>query len=122
MIDRAAPHPVKGELWRLLGGVALCAVLVLAAYLVMVGQLDRMRRTQEQFHAPALSISAELSSALALMASPRGVSPMAVDHLDDEVAFVSSVTQDFGRARALLASLIALHRKEATPEFARVQL
>jgi PAS domain-containing protein len=121
MADRTAAHPVKRELWRLLGGVALCAILVLAAYLVMDGQLDRMRRTQEQFHAPALAMANELSSALASIAAPRGVSPAAVDHLEDEVAFVSSVTRDFGRAQALLASLIALHEREGTPEFEHVR-
>ena len=58
MATVAAPHPVKRELQRLLGGMALCAALVLGAYLLMEAQLDRMRRTQEQFHAPALSLSA----------------------------------------------------------------
>ena len=67
-------HPVKRELWRLLGGVALCAVLVLAAYVLMDLRLERMRDVQERFHAPALGQSAELSSVLASMTMPPGVS------------------------------------------------
>jgi signal transduction histidine kinase len=112
-------HPVKRELLRLLAGIALCAVAVLAAYLMMDGQLDRMRQKQARFHVPALSMCAELSNALASMKSPPGVSASSVQHLDDEVAFVSSVTRDFGRAQSLLSSLITLHQKEAEPEFAR---
>jgi signal transduction histidine kinase/ActR/RegA family two-component response regulator len=117
-VSRRAVHPVKRELWRLLGGVALCAALVLAAYVFMDAQLAALRRTQEQFHGKALTISAELSSALASMTSPRGVSGASMDRLDDEAAFVSSVTRDFGRAQALLAELIALHEAEQAPEFA----
>jgi hypothetical protein len=112
-------HPVKRELRRLLGGVALCALLVLAAYLLMDVRLAGMRRTQDQFHAKALRLSAELSSALASMTSPQGVSASSMDQLDNEVAFVAGVTREFGRAQALLGELIALHQTEAAPEFAR---
>ncbi|HEU5294233.1 MAG TPA: ATP-binding protein [Burkholderiaceae bacterium] len=112
-------HPVKRELWRLLGGVALCTLLVLAAYLLMSAQLDRLRRTQEEFHALALSMCAELSSTLASMTSPQGMTSGAFERFDDEAAFVAGVTRDFGRAQATLGALLALHRKESAPEFAR---
>jgi signal transduction histidine kinase/ActR/RegA family two-component response regulator len=112
-------HPVKRELWRLLGGVALCAFLLLVVYLVLSARIESMRRAQQEFHAKALSTSAELSTALALMTLPRGVPRATVDHLEDEAAFVSSVTRNFGRAQALLGELIALHKKEAAPAFAR---
>ena len=112
-------HPVKRELWRLLGGVALCAALVLAAYLLMDARLDRMRHVQERFHVPALRQSAELSSVLASMTVLPGMSAAAVEALRDEVAFVASVTRDFGRAQALLRSLVALHEREGDPAFER---
>ena len=112
-------HPVKRELWRLLGGVALCAVLVLGAFMLLNAQLDRLHRTQERFHGPALAMSAELNTALASMTAPPGVSAAAVNQLDDEVAFVSSVAREFGRAQALLASLIALHERARERGFER---
>ena len=114
-------HPVKRELWRLLGGVALCAALLFAVFALIDLQLDRLRRTHDRFHEPAVHMSAELSSALASMTIPRGMAPEAVEQLSDEVAFVSGVSREFGRAQALLAGLIALHQREAKPEFARLE-
>jgi len=113
-------HPVKRELWRLLGGVALCVVLLLGAFLLMDARLDRMRHVQERFHMPALRQSAELSSVLASMTVLPGMSAVAVEDLEDEVAFVASVTRDFGRAQALLRALVALHEREGDPDFERV--
>lgn len=119
MTSARLAHPVKRELWRLLGGVALCAVLVLAAYLLMDARLDRMRHVQERFHAPALSQSAELGSVLGAMTLPPGVSEAAVETLGDEVVFVASVTRNFGRAQALLGALVALHEGQGDPAFER---
>jgi hypothetical protein len=114
---RMPAHPVKRELWRLLGGLALCALMVLAAYGLMDRRLESLRRQQDSFHAPALAMSAELASALAIMTLPPGVSARAVDVLDNEVAFVASVTREFGRAQALLQQLIALHARLADTVF-----
>jgi len=121
MADTSPMHPVKRELWRLLGGVALVALALLAAYLVMDAQLQSMRRTQERFHASALNMGAELSSVLASMQFPPGVAAGAAERVDDEVGFVSSVTRNFGRAQFLLNSLIALHKRESAPEFERTE-
>lgn len=118
-VEPSAMHPVKRELWRLLAGVTLCALTLLVSYMIMELLLHRMQRTQDEFHAEALSMGAELSSTIASMSLPPGVSSSAVERLDDEVAFVSSVTRSFGRARALLGSLIELHQRESEPEFAR---
>lgn len=120
-MQRGGLHPVKRELRRLLASVALCALAVLAAYLVMDKQIDQMRQKQVRFHTSALSLCAEVSYSLASMKSLPGVSASAVEHLDDEMAFISSVTRDFGRAQTALSALVALHQKEADPEFTRAQ-
>ena len=115
---RAPAHPVKRELWRLLAGVAFCALGALVAYGVLDRRLQDLRLAEDRFHAPALGMSAELASALASMTMPPGLPAHAVEQLDNEVAFVASVTRDFGRAQSLLRSLIALHEQVAAPGFA----
>ncbi|HKX93104.1 MAG TPA: hypothetical protein VJM48_00250, partial [Methylibium sp.] len=114
----AAPnHPVKRELRQLLLGVAACIALVVLAYAAMEG-LVRADARQRQFHAAAQALTGELGSTLTAIAAPPGVAPSFVERLDNEVAFIASVTRDVRHADALLDALIALHRRQADPAFA----
>jgi len=117
MTAAAPTHPVKRELRQLLLGVGACIALLALTYAVMEG-LARADARQQQFHANAQALSGELSSTLTAIAAPPGVAPSFAERLDNEVAFVASVTRDVRRADALLDALIALHRREADPAFA----